>query len=185
MVVFMLSSCVPAEFDKPLSDQRDAVLDRDLIGTWHEKKDDVDCYLIIGASDEARQMDLICAGNEKGKGAEIMVFTAFPTYSKKNKYLNIRRAIQIFPENFGPDKVKYSDKYYIAKYEISQNKLRLWYADGCAVDEAIKKGELQGKIKDQNGTLTDSPENILNFLDNVGKCGEFEVFKNFGEFNKI
>ncbi|MBM4055503.1 MAG: hypothetical protein FJ264_12745 [Planctomycetes bacterium] len=182
--VCILSSCTPAEFDKPLSDGKDAVIDRDLIGMWKGEKDDVDCYLVFGASDETKQMDLICVGNEKGKGADAMTFTAFPTYSKKNRYLNIRKAVQISPENFGDNKIKYSDTYHIAKYEIHRNNLKLWYLDDDAVNEAIKKGMLQGTLNGQKGTLADSTENILKFLDNTDKCGEYEVFAYFGEFKR-
>jgi hypothetical protein len=129
-------------------------------------------------------MDLICVGNEKGKGADVMAFTAFPTYSNKNRYLNIRKAVQISLENFGNNKIKYSDKYYIAKYEIHRNNLKLWYVDEDAINEAIKKGMLQGKLNGQKGTLADSTENILKFLDNTEKCGEYDVFKYFGEFTR-
>ncbi len=73
---------------------------------------------------------------------------------------------------------------------MRNEKLRIFVRCGTVflstffIREAIKKGVLKGKLKDQHGILADSAENILTFLNNTNKCGEYEVFNHFGEFTK-
>ena len=183
-VVFALSSCGPEEFDKPLSDPQKAAADNSLIGMWHSKKNDVDYYVVFGESEETRLMEGACIGNEKGKGIGVIAFNAFPTYSKKYRYLNMRMATQATMDTVGSDKAKYSDKYMIARYEVNNNHLRLWYACNTALHEAVRNGALKGKINGQEHTLTDSAENLLQFFNNNESYGGYTVFEEFGEFTK-
>lgn len=184
-VIFTLSSCGPDEFDKPLSDPQKAAIDNDLIGMWHSKKNDIDYYVVFGASAETRLMEVACIGNEKGKGVDVITFDAFPTYSKDHRYLNLRMATQVTMGAIGSDKVTYSDKYLIARYAVGNNHLRLWYTSDMALHEAIKNGALKGKINGQEHTLSDSAENMLQFFNDNESYGGHTVFENFGEFTKV
>ena len=184
-VIFTLSSCGPAEFDKPLSDHQKATIDNDLIGMWHSKEADTDYYVVFGASDKTRLMDVVCIGNEKGEGVDVATFNAFPTYSKERRYLNMRMVTQLRMDIIGSDKKKYSDKYLVARYEVSNNYLKLWYVSDIALHEAIKNGVLKGEINRQGHTLSDSAENVLKFLNDNESYGGYTVFEEFGEFTKI
>ncbi len=182
--IFALSSCGPEEFDKPLSDPQKAAIDNSLIGMWYSKKNDVDCYVVFGESEKTRLMEVACIGNEKGKGVSVIAFHAFPTYSKKYRYLNMRMADQAATDTIGSDKAKYSDKYLVARYEVNNNHLKLWYAGNAALHEAIKNGALKGKINGLEHTLTDSAENLLQFFNDNENYGGYAVFEGFGEFTK-
>jgi len=183
--IFILSSCGPAELDKPLSDPQKAAIDNDLIGMWHSKKNDIDYYVVFGASDETKLMEVACIGNEKGKGVGVITLNAFPTYSKNHRYLNMRMAEQVTMDTIGSDKARYSDKYLVAKYEVISNHLKLWYASDIALHEAIKNGALKGKINGQEHTLSDSAENVLQFFNDNESYGGYTVFEEFGEFTKV
>ena len=119
----------------------------------------------------------------KKVGVRVYEFEVFPTRSEQVNYLNIRILEKI--DNLNNN--RYSEYYFIAKYEIKDKNLDITYLEESGFKEAIKKGRLKGTIKGDNFMdevifITDNTENVLEFIESSKDEGLFETF---GEYQLI
>ena len=179
---FFLSSCCPPTSIHPLSSPEKAQYDNRLEDTWIHKSENGDIgYLHIGKT-EGNLIKAIATEIKKSGELDYTVFTMFPTIVNNNNFLNIK-AEEVF-ENLPPEKAG----YIFARYELTGNdNLSVDYMDGDQFAKAIQSGRLQGEITYRKSVvpessgkerqveerkridcvrITDTPENILNFIKN-------------------
>ncbi|HEX8922320.1 MAG TPA: hypothetical protein VF766_12670 [Pyrinomonadaceae bacterium] len=74
--------------------------------------------------------------------------------------------------------------YFLAKYVIKGDKLKVWLLDEKKVRQAVRDGRLKGEIGKETYagvTITDSAEKILAYLKTAGD----DAFKVFAAFEKV
>ena len=113
-------------------------------------------------------------------------YKMYPTTIGKNQYMNVRQSV--------PDELKTSERgkelelrdYFFVRYRISEKGiLKIWIMMDDEVREAVKKGQLKGKIKKGDGDvlITDTSENIIKFIEADHKKDIFELIFTFKKFN--
>ena len=148
-VALILSRCVPADFENPLSDPKSAEMDQNLLGLWVStndaqgaEKDGYEALHINKAEDDLLQIILI-KSNDK---PPVIVFKAFVTKLPDGNYLNLQHRVS---EDIEKEEVTYSKTYWIAGYEISINGiLTLSYFDDDKAETLIEEGRLEGSKVD-------------------------------------
>ena len=91
---------------------------------------------------------------------------AFPTVLGDARFLNV-----LFPKDKEDSASK--DCYFFYRYEIAKNgTLTLWAMNEELFSDAIRSGEIQGKITNENGKeekiLTDTSKNLSRFIEKHG-----------------
>ena len=90
----------------------------------------------------------------------------FATTFGNNHYLNIA--------SLSPERIKSLEKsnwepsmaegYFLAKYEVSGDKLMVAMMDPEQKKQAVKSGKIKGAIKDNRRLITDTTENLARFI---------------------
>lgn len=180
-LLMLLAACCPDTSVQPLSAVEQAKYDKRLEGTWINKSDDSEItYFHVGKAD-ANLTQGITVGLRKDGKLEHTVFTFFPTIIDNQQYLNVK-ANELF-KDLPPEK----SGYIIVRYKFRGNDIvSIYCMDNNIFAQAITAGQLKGKLffekkfcfKEGHNVptegkkkidcvhLTDSSENILNFIKN-------------------
>ncbi len=179
LCLFLASCCL--ESKNPLSDPQKAKADARLAGVWRlGEGSDVIYYHVgrLGQKFPKGMMGALAVGySEDGKlmmdAGRMLIF---PTTSGESNYLNVgivderkwksseeKSSEEKSSEELGwqPEIVK---EYYILKYQVKGDTLALQVMNPGVTERAIKTGEIKGKIGDDSGGITDTPENLLRFV---------------------
>lgn len=179
--ILLLLNCVPAEFKYSLSSPENAIADLRLNGLW-ASSDNNKSYLFFQSKSDS-MMDFIWINNkDKNQGADVFEFEIFPTKVNELDLLNLRMVI-----NKNNDNKEYYKSYFIAKYDIQGNKLKMSYINDTNCKDLINKGMLKGEIvSDSTGSekvfITDSSDRIITL---IKSSYPDNLFEDFGEFQKI
>jgi hypothetical protein len=177
IVYLIYSACMP-EFINPLSEPQNAKIDQRLLGTWFTKniRKNIDQDIYINFEIDKDNSKLINTElkviNNKSKDIRTTLFTLFITSNNDNYFMNAK-------EN---KEGTLSEYYNIAKYEIKNDKLKLYLVDEEKLDKAIENNKILGTSK--NGMfyhikVTDTGLNTLNLLNNN------KLFILFADFQKV
>ena len=162
----LLTSCVVTS-DNPLSSLETAHADQALISDWFAKKDqDTYRFSVISAS----RMHVVISHKQADQKPDVYDF--FPTTIGNNNFLNVEM-------NGKNDQGSPTKSYVFVRYTISPSHvLQRWLMSRDAAAAAVRAGKLKGTVhQDKNPTiigdpphpdvdvtLTDTTENIVNFI---------------------
>ncbi|KJJ84390.1 secreted protein [Candidatus Omnitrophus magneticus] len=150
---FMFSSCVTSK--NPLCDKKNSVLDSGLIGVWQGESEQV-----IISQAEGQLLFTEKDTNEKVK----QKYTGYTAQIKSDNFLIIQGY-----ENTA------KDEYVFVHYVLSGNNVLTVYALNTeffinAVEKQLIKGEIiKNKDWDKGVQLTDTTENMFEFLNKIDK----------------
>lgn len=188
LLALILSSCGRVRLTSPLTDPDEAKPDERLCGVWKPKNkkqnDSEDVFLFIGKVGQqgvpSGIMKAVLIGIDSKKNTlNEDSFYFFTTSADDINYANL-----IVDEPFNRTQCPTWDKrkiehFALFKYKVGENRLTLWNIKDDAVEAAIRKGRVKGKIGEQQGkpkvkivTLTDGAD-LLRFLT---KGGDKEFF---------
>jgi len=169
LISLLFSSCIPTS-KHPLSSHLSASHDKRLTGTWIGRSvgtaSDDNSFWVHFVEAEGGLTDIVLISFEK-KGAEVMFFKMFPTTLGDFFYMNIKT--DDTNSKMLPDSSKGigAEDFYIAKYEISGDILKIWFINN-RIKDAITNGELKGIVEkdmwSDNITLTDTAQKIAEYI---------------------
>jgi len=156
-----LVSCLPSL--NPLSSPETAQPDSRLEGVWAKKGERT--AALAFAADKGAWMWMTDFGGAIEKSR------VFPTVLGDARFLN-----NLFPKN--EDDAERKNCYFFYRYEIGEDgTLTLWTMNEELFADAIRLGEIQGQITNENGKeekiLTDSSENLSRFIKKHGAAKTF------------
>ena len=163
VLISYIFGCIPVSRE-PLSPALDAKHDKRLTGTWvgHAAGED-DVFWVHFVEAENSMTDIVLVASER-KGADVMFFKMFPTMTGGSCFMNIKTDEKDRPDS---TKVMGGNDYIIARYDISGDVLKIWLIND-KIKGAIERGELKGTVEKQtwsdNITMTDTAQNIVNYL---------------------
>ncbi len=175
MLCPVLASCVDS--DNPLSDPKQATVDRGLLGVWREQtKDNEVSYYHVGLAGEKFPAGMlrvkIIKHNENGElprpdNDDLLVFA---TTLENNHYLNLTILAPDKIKTMGesPWKPSLAEAYFLYKYELQGDTLGIACMDPEQKEEAIKTGKIKGTIEGDKVRITDTMENLARFVAAAG-----------------
>lgn len=182
----ILTACVP-ESENPISDPAKATVDKRLLGVWAGKmsgeKEDQYIHFVEA---ENSITEVVLVSHQKKRGPGVSFYKMYPTTIGKNQYMNVKSSV---PDDLkSPEQVKKleSHGYFFTRYRISEKGiLKIWIMMDEEVSEAVKNGQLKGKIAKGDGdvTITDTRENIIKFIEADHKKDIFELIFTFQKFD--
>jgi hypothetical protein len=174
LICLNCSACIP-EFINPLSEPQDSTIDRNLLGTWYTKSKGENVYIhfeIDKVNSNMLNTELRSINNKEQK-TEITLFTLFTTEINNKRYMNIKEQKE----------GKLSDYYSIIRYEIKDNKIKIYTINEAKLEKAIsnnlilgssRKGKLFYQVQ-----ITDIGLNTLKLLESDN------IFVYLAEFEKV
>lgn len=171
-------SCGPPGSKHPLTDPAAAKADPRLAGTFVGALEGARTVLHLFPKTGA-SLDLVLVGDDKEKGAAVLVFDAFPSVVGGRTYLNLRS--KTFQGPYGEDP-KLAEEWIFARYEVSpRGALTLWVMTEDEVKAAVEAGKLQGQVTEGDVHLTASSPELAAF---VAAADPAKLFNRFGTFQK-
>jgi hypothetical protein len=176
-----LAGCIP-ESVNPIAPASQSFVDSRLEGVWVTHNDggkDHTYYHFQHRRSEGQDkkatvsnwLDIVGIGHNRKGSLEHNAYAALPARIGKHKYLS-------YAIEDGHGKKNASAKYCFARYEFSlRGRLKIYLADNDAFVEAVRSGQLRGKVKTgKDGSsvkITDSSENIAAFVEKTGNAKLF------------
>lgn len=184
LLPLLLSSCGRVRVISPLSDPEKAKPDERLCGMWKpEKKDDEAseiAFLFIGKvglqNSPAGIMKAMAMELDKNNNIRDLSLYFFTTSAADERYANLFGEDVVNPDKSPVWNKKNMRSFLLYKYKIEDHKLTIWHIDDDAVEVAVRKGQVKGKIEEGNTTtvtLTDG-EDLLRYLKAGGDKKLFE-----------
>lgn len=169
MISCFFSGCIPTS-KHPLSSHLTAYHDKRLTGTWIGRSEGTasedESFWVHFVEAEGGLTDIVLISFEK-KGADVMFFKMFPTTMVNACFMNIKTDdtnSKMIPD---PSKGIGAEGFYIAKYEISGDILKVWLINN-KIKDAIISTELKGTIEkdmwSDNIILTDTAQKIAEYI---------------------
>ncbi|MFA6013066.1 MAG: hypothetical protein WC799_23970 [Desulfobacteraceae bacterium] len=170
MISFLFSACIPTS-KHPLSSHLTAYHDKRLTGTWIGRSvvgtsSDDESFWVHFVEAEGSLTDIVLISFEK-KGVDVMFFKMFPTTMGNSCYMNIKT--DDTNSKMIPDSSKGigAEDFYIAKYDISGDTLKIWFINN-KIKDAIISTELKGAVEkdmwSDTITLTDTAQKISEYI---------------------
>ncbi len=172
IICLAYSACIP-EFVNSLTEPQNAEVDKKLLGTWFTEDGKEKAYIDFRIDKkDSKLLNAEIKAIDKENKIEMMFFSLFVTTTKDETFMNIR-------EN---KEGKLNDFYYIMKYEVKNNKLKIFTINEKKLEKALENNKILGISKKgifHNIKITDMGLNTLNLLEND------ELFVLFAEFQKV
>jgi hypothetical protein len=171
LLLLICTSCVDSE--KPLSDPKQSTADPGLSGVWRgqNKDSDVESYHVglVGDNFPAGMLRIKCIVHDKNgqlphpDNDDLLAFT---TTLGNNHYLNVTSLSteQIKKLENSKWEPSMADGYFLARYELTGDKLVIAFMDDQQKKEAIKAGKIKGNIDNNPALITDTMENLVRFV---------------------
>lgn len=168
LVCLLLSSCEDSK--NPLSDPEKAAPDAEFVGVWRSANDgSADYYHVAAAGGKlpAGVLRMISVSHAKnGVLARPGEMLAFSTILGEDRYLNVasiddKELDQFEKAGWKPELVK---GYFIIKYQVQGDTLKLWTMERDARRKAIESGKIKGTIDKKTVLFTDTTENLAALL---------------------
>ena len=168
----MYSACTP-EFINPLTEPQNEEIDKRLLGTWFIKDGKEKAYIGFGIDKkDSKLLSVEIKATDKENKIEMMFFSLFVTTTKNKTFMNVKESRE----------GKLNDFYYIMKYEVKNNTLKIFTINEKKLEQALENNKIIGISKKgifRNIKITDMGLNVLNLLEND------ELFVLFAEFQKV
>ncbi len=186
LLALFLPACVP-ESESPISDPAKATVDKRLLGVWAGKMigEKEDQYIhFVEAENSITEVVLVT--HQKKRGPGVSFYEMYPTVIGKKQYMNVKSSVH--DDLKTPEQVKEMEShgYFFTRYQITKKGiLKIWIMMDEEVREAVKKGQLKGKIArggEGDVTITDTRENIIKYIEADHKKDIFELIF---IFNKV
>jgi hypothetical protein len=174
LICLLYTACIP-EFINPLSEPQNTKIDQNLLGTWFtkSKKECAFIHFEVNKENSSLLNVELKSINNKDKSIEITLFSIFTTKGKDKQFMNIKESKD----------GKLSDYYNIARYELKNNKLKIYTIDETRLEKAIENNAILGTSKKGRMfyyiQITDIGSNTLNLLENN------DMFTLLAEFQKV
>lgn len=176
MSAFLLSSCGYPALKKPLSDPDNTKPDARLFGVWRpEEKDPTKPqpgFVFIGKSGHRGVplgiMKFLVVGiDENNEIIREEPGYFFTTAVDNKRYLHFFDKSVLDPNKFPVWDQENIKEYTLYRYKIEADKLTIWLMDSAAVETAIRKGNIDGTIREEKNaksiTLAGG-DNLSSFL---------------------
>lgn len=154
IVLPLLASC--AVSDNPLSEPGRAKLDPRLVGTWRLKGWDA-YYHVSPTGGKVPEGMLIGVSSRPYKGTEPEhVVLAFPAVIGDSAFLNlavVKKEDQLNVLDGKRWKPTMIGSYFIVRYTLSHDVLKIQLMDAVAVRQAIEKGKIKGTVAKETHEL--------------------------------
>lgn len=156
-ICLLICSCVSSV--NPISSPKTAKPDLALVGEWTDQNGNKSGHarIYVTRSPWMRALSLEAKGKDKNGTVEPMMF--FPSTLGNDRFLNC------LSDEKSSDKL--FNYYTFYRYEISRGHIfRLWMLSQNPVINAVRSGELKGKIigKSESVVIEDSSEHIRAFI---------------------
>lgn len=144
-----LSGCVPSE--QPLLSEKESIADGELLGTWRYEDDDPRDSFVI----------------RKKPGSETVL-----------EAVDDEEHVDLLLTKIGDERyrcVRYADDpvlYFILRYKLQGDTLRLYELDEGTIHDAISNAELSGKawwLLEKRAKINAAPAEIREYLEKQGK----------------
>lgn len=180
-----VSLCGCIESENPLSDPHEAVTDAKLLGSWRQSDQEGHYLHFLRIGLDRREAGrtrvawtrVVNIEHSMSGDDNVSAVFCFPTKIGESRYLNL---LLIEPQSDADHlafyKAIYDDKldaekmlelvsgYWIVKYEVSDDELKLYAAD----NKVIKKAIADGAIKGQRNKVSDTTDNVVRYLASAG-----------------
>lgn len=163
------SGCIDSK--TPLSDAQNSKLDKRLAGVWRLSNKDQVTYYHIGPTTEKFPegvMRAVAVTHHKGKLGSPGELLLFPTVLGDKTYLNVIVVTEEQVKLIEKKGLGIADAYLIFKYDVDGNQLLVRCMDADARKRAIESGKVQGVVKENNSTFTDTIANLARFVAEAG-----------------
>ncbi len=163
-LLLALGTC-GVESSQPLTTERSATLDKDLLGSWVVSDGEgagMDFTIAHVGGAVVRVTALTTEGRDKG------TFEGHTSLVGKLKVLNLRLR----------EGDELSGGYVFVRYQLTgDGSLETWLLDDVQVNAALKNGTLSGKRTQYGGTwLTDTPARLVRYLTQATPEDRFQKF---------
>jgi hypothetical protein len=176
--VLMLPSC--AQTTNPLSDPLKAKADDRLVGVWrlipNDKAELEYMFLFIGNSDDPEALPGMMKAVEVSSDKSSRPRTPGPVFFLVTSLAGQQYASLLHGETSAAIKLLKTDPenakpWSVLKYGVEPNRLTIWLIDDKAASDAVRKGQVKGRIE-RNGLLTivsmTGGDDLAGFLSNGG-----------------
>ena len=184
LLALLSSSCGRVRVTSPLSDPEKAQPDERLCGMWkpENKGDNAPdaAFLLIGKVGRQdvpagimKAMAMEIDKNNKLRDISVYFFT---TPAADDTYANLFLEEVVDPANSPVWNKKSMRSFLLYKYKAEEDKLTIWSMNDDAVEDAVRSGQVKGKIEGTNTktvTFTDG-EDLLRYLKGGGDTKLFE-----------
>lgn len=179
MSAFLLSSCFYPALKKPLSDPDKAIPDGRLFGVWRpEVKDPTKPQpgiFFIGKSGHRGVplgiMKCLVVSMDRNEIVREDPLYFFISSVDNKRYLHLFDKAVLDPDKFPAWDQENIKEYTLFRYKIEADKLTIWPMDSDAVETAIRKGKIEGSIreeKNQKRITLRGGDNLSRFLADGG-----------------
>lgn len=162
-VLVFNSACV-VSFDNPLTTSN--AIDTNLLGVWKDKEDDINNFRFFKNAAGKTQIEIT------DNTDSVRLLTVSSIKLGKFNYLSLHIT----------DIDEEKDIFFIARYEIKDNRLNIWLPNRAKFLDLIEKNKLKGKPEtNQEVNIQSSSAELVKFFETVEDESFFEPF---GEFIK-
>ena len=180
-ICLSMASCIDSK--NPISDPEKAKVDQKFLGVWRmaDKGGDV-IYYHVGLAGGKLPRGVLRAisirHNKDGSVGGPDELLLFCTEAGNSRFLNVAcvdRKEDLEKLDQSGWNAKLVNAYFIIKYELKDDSLKLWQMDRNAKAKAIEAGKIKGEITKNDVTFTDTSENLAKFLADPANAGLFDA----------
>ena len=156
--IALLSACIPHS-QHPITPAHEHPVDTSLLGSWYWRQENETGFVHVGLDFRSKLLRVVMVDLDRSSELELSEFLGHTSTLGENLYLNLR---WLRTKNE-------VDGYLFVKYRPEGESLAISLADTQVLEEAVKKGLLQGVVPDGGGharavRITESGEGLRRFL---------------------
>jgi hypothetical protein len=143
------------------------VADASLVGSWQGLLNgDQPVLLHIAPAPGGTNLDFVQVLTEADKGAEVQIYTGFPSRCGAVRCLNLRPMKWIADNKAVNEQSLAATNYFIVRYDLATpGALTLWTMEKDEVTDAITAGKLKGSVPEKDSpVITASSEQLSSFI---------------------